>query len=155
MAIVRWMPGRPIGQEFMSEFERLRNQMLDLFDSRDTAARGLGLSRTGVFPPLNISEDADNLYVTAELPGITANELNLSVENEKLILRGERKIPEKNRQVNYHRREREAGNFRRVITLPVKIDADKVSAVARDGVLDITLPKTAEAKPREIPISVS
>jgi HSP20 family protein len=76
--------------------------------------------------------------------------VDLSVEGDSLTLRGERKIPEAGEKVSYHRREREAGVFRRVITLPVKVEADKVRAAMKNGILSVTLPKAAEAKPKQI-----
>jgi HSP20 family protein len=152
MAIVRWTPGGWSNRNFLSEFDGLRSQMQNLFDNLATTAGGDALNRAGVYPLLNLSEDENNLYVTAELPGIDANELIVVVENDKLIIRGERKIQEQDKQVNIHRQERESGYFRRVLSLPVKVDTDKVSAMTRDGILEITLPKSLEAKPRQITV---
>ena len=151
MAVVRWTPGGWSNRNFLSEFDMLRNKMQGLFDSL-AAPAGVGWERPGVYPPLNMAEDEDNLYITAELPGISANELNVIVENDKLTIRGERKVLEQAKEVNLHRQERETGFFRRIISLPVKVDADKVSAVTRDGILEITLPKALEAKPRQITV---
>lgn len=151
MAIVRWTPTRKGDTAFLSEFDRLRNQMFSLFDSFPSPARR-GHNRAGVFPALNISEDAEHIYVTAELPGIPSSDLNITVENNKLAIRGERKVATEDKKVNYHRREREAGTFRRVVNLPVKVDAEKVTAVTKNGVLDITLPKAVDAKPRQITV---
>lgn len=155
MALVRWLPGTAGNRGYLDEMEALRNQMSNLFDSFLSPARGGVISRAGVFPPLNISEDENSLFVQAELPGIPAGEIQLTVENDKLIIRGERKIPERDKKVNIHRQEREAGYFRRVVTLPVKVDADRVSAFSKNGVLEITLPKAREAKPRQITIQAA
>jgi len=152
MAIIRWTPGRLGIRTPWTELERLRHQMEGLFDSLTGSAEKRGLTGAGVFPLINLSEDADNLYLTAELPGVGAEALEMSIENEKLTLRGERRIAEADQRVNYHRREREAGFFRRVISLPVRVDADKVQATTKNGVLQVTLPKAAEAKPRQIAI---
>ena len=152
MAMIRWRPGNEGYREIISEFDRLRNQMSSMLDN--TAGRsGLsGLAWGGVYPTLNISEDPDHLFVTAELPGVTAEDISITVENDNLTIRGERKIPETDQKTNFHRREREAGFFRRVISLPTKIDTGQVSATSKDGVLTVTLPKAAEAKPRSISV---
>ena len=151
MAIVRWSSG-PFGTAPFPEFERLRGQMMRQLDTMARSFEGRGLSRTGVYPTLNISQDEQNLYIMAELPGMSAEELELTIENDNLTLRGEKKLPDTDQKVNYHRREREAGFFRRVISLPVRVDADQVTAQTQNGLLTITLPLAAEAKPRQISI---
>ena len=106
---------------------------------------------SGVYPPVNISEDEGALYVRAELPGVPAKDIDVSVEGDNLILRGERRI-ESSQEVNYHRRERTAGTFRRIMSLPLRVDPKKVSATVQNGVLTIVLPKAEEAKPRQISV---
>ncbi|MBF0528513.1 MAG: Hsp20/alpha crystallin family protein [Deltaproteobacteria bacterium] len=150
MAIIRWTPGSFGLRSPWSEFDRLRQEVSRLFDTAVGTGEGRGPAGAGVFPHLNLSEDQDNLYLTAELPGVTAENLELTVHNDQLTVRGERKIAEADKTVNYHRREREAGFFRRVIKLPVRVDADKITAVTKEGVLQVTLPKAVEAKPRQI-----
>jgi len=158
MAIVRWRPGwSPTGRggrSHFDDFDGFRKQMMNIFDNLSNASSQIDQSRVGVFPPLNIREDEDNLYVTAELPGVPTGELDIILENDNLILRGERKIPETEREANFHLREREAGAFRRAIHLPAKIDSNKVTAMNRNGVLDIILPKAEQAKPRQIEVKV-
>jgi len=104
----------------------------------------------GVFPLINLTENKDNYYVRAELPGLKAEELNISATGRNLILSGERKITSKGDGVNFHRREREAGSFNRITALPGDIDADKVEAALVDGVLTVTIPKAEAAKPKQI-----
>jgi HSP20 family protein len=111
--------------------------------------------RVGVYPLVNISEDRDHIYVRAELPGVKAEDLEITVQNHSLILRGERKIPTEEKQVNYHRRERESGFFRRVLALPARVQADKVEATCKDGILTIKLAKPEETKPRKIQVKVA
>ena len=155
MAIVRWTPGGIFSRDYFSDLENMRSQMMTLFDNLTNPSRSAGLSQAGVFPPLNMYEDENNLYLTAEMPGISANELNVVVENDKVIIRGERKLGEKNQKINIHRQERESGHFRRIIGLPIRVDADKVTAQTRDGILEITLPKHVETKPRQITVQTS
>jgi HSP20 family protein len=121
-----------------------------LFDSLGGTPRGV--ARSGGFPALNVSEDADNIYVRAELPGVTPEEIEITTHDNNLIIKGERKIPAEGETVSYHRREREAGTFRRITSLPEQVDAGKVTAACKDGVLTVTLPKAAETKARRIEV---
>jgi HSP20 family protein len=107
----------------------------------------------GVFPALNIYEDEEALEVTAEIPGMGPEDLEIEVEDNNLILRGERKIPQESDRVSYHRRERESGTFHRILALPVAVDPGKVKAACRNGVLEVLLPKAPEARPTKIQIT--
>ena len=151
MAVVRWKPGF-FGwhRDPFSEMNRLRRDMDRIFGDY-SAGRGIAPA-AGVFPALNISEDDSNLYVRAELPGVNPEDIEMTTKENNLILKGERKIAAEGEKVSYHRRERDAGKFRRIISLPTRVDADKVTAVCKNGVLTVTLPKAAEAKPRQITV---
>ncbi|MFI5332105.1 MAG: Hsp20/alpha crystallin family protein [Desulfobaccales bacterium] len=144
---------REPGLDPLRELEQLQRRMDRLFQN------SFGLERSpwqvGVYPLVNISEDRDHLYVRAELPGVKAESLEITVQDSSLILRGERKIPTEEKQVNFHRREREAGFFRRVVALPARIQADKVEATCKDGILTIKLAKPEEVKPRKIKVKVA
>jgi len=143
MAIVRWQQGE------LSEFDRLRQEM-DRLRNLFSSGQEPFLSR--VYPALNLTEEGDNFLVRAELPGVKGENLDVSVVEGQLVIRGERKIEAEGKETNYHRREREAGFFRRTIGLPSKIAPNKVSASMKNGVLTITLPKSEEAKPRKIAV---
>jgi HSP20 family protein len=106
----------------------------------------------GVFPLINLSENKDNYYVRAEMPGLKADEISISVANNNLSISGERKIASEGDNVRYHRREREAGTFNRVVTLPGEVDADKVEANHLNGVLTVVIPKAEAAKPKQITV---
>ncbi|MCL4501342.1 MAG: Hsp20/alpha crystallin family protein [Deltaproteobacteria bacterium] len=144
---------REPGLDPLRELEQLQRRMDRLFQN------AFGLERSpwqgGVYPLLNISEDRDHLFVRAELPGVKAENLEITIQDSSLILRGERKIPTEEKQVNFHRREREAGFFRRVVALPTRIQADKVEATSKDGILTIKLAKPEEVKPRKIQVKVA
>jgi HSP20 family protein len=103
------------------------------------------------FPAVNVWEDEKNLYAEAEIPGIRMEDLDVSVIENELILKGERKVTA-DEKATFHRRERGVGTFSRVFRLPVDIDADRVEATLRDGVLQITLPKAEAAKPRKVEV---
>ena len=126
----------------------------------DRLAQGLGerflnVFSAGVFPALNVTEDKDNYYVHAELPGIKANELDISVTEKNMSISGERKPSDDQENLKYHRRERESGKFSRVISLPTPVDTLKVEAGSKDGVLTVVLPKSEAAKPKQIKVKVS
>jgi len=135
------------------EFERLRRQV-DLLSSGLSEGHE-GMTGAGVFPLMNVTEDAEKYYVRAELPGIKAGDIEISVTGNTLSLAGERKIPEEKNNVRYHRRERESGKFSRIITLPAQINTTKVEAHSAEGILTVTLPKADEAKPRQITIQAT
>ena len=106
----------------------------------------------GVFPLVNLTEERDNYYIRAELPGMKADELNISVTGNGVSIAGERKISAEGDNVRYHRREREAGTFSRMIGLPGEVNPDKVDATFKDGILTVTVPKAEKAKPKQITI---
>jgi HSP20 family protein len=135
------------------EMERMRRQM-DWLTEGLTGRMGKEPS-IGVFPLTNITEDKDGFYVRAELPGVKAEDLEISMTGNNLSISGERKIPEEDARARYHRREREAGKFSRVISLPVPINANKVEAHSSEGVLTIILPKAESVKPKQITIKAS
>jgi len=133
------------------ELERIRQQMDRLFEDLTEGTLREPTVATGVFPLLNLTEDKDNYYVRAELPGVRPEDLDISVTTDSLVISGERKIQEQE-NVNYHRREREAGKFSRVISLPGQIDTDKVEAKCKNGILTIVLPKAETAKVKQITV---
>jgi HSP20 family protein len=135
------------------ELERMRRELDRL--SGDFTGSVFRLPTAGVFPLVNVTEDQNNYYVRAELPGVKTDELNISVTGETVTLSGERKLPDESEKASYHRREREAGSFSRVISLPTRLDVDKVKAHAEDGVLTVVLPKAESAKPRQIAVKAS
>jgi HSP20 family protein len=132
------------------ELDRIQQQMDSLFQS--VAGRERYPRRVGVYPLVNLSEDQDHIYVRAELPGVNPEDLDITIKEQHLVIRGERKISTEEKNVNYHRRERESGFFRRVLRLPSQVDPNKVEAACKDGVLTITLAKPEEVKPRQITV---
>jgi HSP20 family protein len=133
-----------------SELDRVRRQMERLFE-------GLGSSYprpggAGVFPLINLSETKDGYFIRAELPGVTADQLDIQVTGNSVSIAGERRIPQENKEARYHRREREAGRFSRVVGLPTEIDAQKVDAALVNGVLTVAVSKAETAKPRQVTV---
>ena len=106
------------------------------------------------YPLVNISEDANNLYLEALAPGVDPKSLDLSVVQGRLSIRGEKPGLRQVTAEAYHRNERAAGRFHRIIELPVAVAAEKVKADYKDGLLLITLPKSEAAKPKHIPVNL-
>lgn len=105
-------------------------------------------------PACDIYETAKEIVVKAELPGLKKEEVFVSIENNVLMIRGERKFEEEVKRENFHRVERTYGEFLRSFTLPTFIDANNILAEFKDGLLVVTLPKREEAKPKQIEVKV-
>ena len=106
----------------------------------------------GVFPAVNIYDDGEAFLVRAEIPGADRDSLEIMTRGNELTIRGERVVKTAEEAASYHRRERDGGRFRRVITLPQRVDGERVSATYRQGILDVTLPRVTEEKPRKIQV---
>ena len=134
-------------------FGRALGRLADLQDELD---RLFESPLTGWAPALDVHEDKDNFTVHMELPGLKREDIDVSLQEGALVISGERKAEEKSgRQREVHRQERFYGKFQRALTLPEPVAADKVKADYKDGVLTVTLPKTEEAKPKKIDVSVN
>jgi HSP20 family protein len=106
-------------------------------------------------PALDVHEDKDKFTVTLELPGLKREDINVQIEEDSLVITGERKEETVGEGTEVHRRERFYGKFSRTLTLPVAVAADQVKANYKDGVLSVTLPKAEEAKPKSIDVNVN
>ncbi len=116
------------------------------------AASGMLAQSMSEFPTVNVWADNDNAIITSELPGINAEEVDISVNGKSITLRGSRKLEEACDGVCYHRQERWQGQFTRTIDLPFLINADKVEARFNKGVLHLTVPRAEADKPRKIAV---
>ena len=132
-------------------FEDLHHEMDRVFDAFTRRADNGLTSRARVFPPVNVWEDHECLFVEAEVPGLTLDDLELQVVGNELTIKGRRSAME-GEKLTYHRRERGIGEFSRFVTLPIEVNAEKVDAVLQDGVLTITLPKAEAARARKITV---
>jgi HSP20 family protein len=149
MAFIRFAE-RPVFRNPWAEFERIRQGLDEL--SRSYVEKGKGQNRANVYPALNIFEEADRLVITAELPGVKAEDLDLSIEGETLTIQGKRDRRQDETGASYHRREIEFGSFSRAIALPVKVDTEHVGARLSNGILTITLLKASAVTPRQIKV---
>ena len=142
--ITRWDPFRDMAS--------LQNRLNQIF-----ADYGRGtdeLSTAGFVPPVDIYEDEQSLSLKLEVPGIAEKDLDVRVENNTLTVRGERKFEQVEKEETFHRIERRYGSFSRSFTLPTTVDSEKVEASYVNGVLQIRLAKKAEAKPKQIKVTV-
>jgi HSP20 family protein len=147
MAITRWDPFR--------EMVTLQNRLNSMFqDYGRGQGDGDALTASNFAPPVDIYEDEHKLVIKLEVPGIKQEDLDIQVENRTLTVRGERKFDREEKQENFHRVEHRYGTFFRSFTLPNTVDPENVQASYDAGVLRLELQKKAEAKPRQIKVSV-
>ena len=128
----------------LREMERLQGRFNQLFSSPYRSSME--------FPPINVWTNEDAAYITAEIPGIDAADIEISVVNDTITLRGSRQAEEVKEGESLHRRERGFGQFARTIQLPFKVEADKVEAINKKGILCINLPRAEQDKPRKIEV---
>jgi len=129
------------------------NRMFSTLFDRDLFETSLRSSAWA--PAVDISETADSYEVTAELPGLTKDDVKISYESGVVSIRGEKKQEKEEKGKNYHRMERSYGAFERSFSLPTHVDVNKIEAKFKDGVLTLHLPKAEDARPKEIPIKIS
>jgi len=132
----------------------LRNELDRLFEPFAEFTRSSGLL-SAWNPAVDLYEDKDNVIVKVELPGMKKEDIDVSLHDGALSISGERKSEEKFEDAETYRAERFVGRFHRTVTLPSPVSAEKVKAQYKDGILTITLPKTEEAKPKQIEVNVS
>jgi HSP20 family protein len=131
--------------------DRLRRDMNRLFTQMPT---GLAGDATQNFPAMNVWMDQDGVVVTAELPGVAPDDIDISVVGDTLTLKGSRQPDELEEGGTYHRRERRYGTFTRAFQLPFQVDPNQVEATFGSGVLQISLPRAEEDKPKKIAVKV-
>jgi HSP20 family protein len=124
-----------------------------LLDNIFNDLQGEEVSNRGWVPPVDIQETEEAYKLQAELPGLTKDDINITLENNVLRLSGERKFEKEARKESYHRVERTYGAFSRAFSLPQQVNPEGVQAAFENGVLTITVPKAEQAKPRKISIS--
>jgi HSP20 family protein len=143
MALVRWDPIR--------ELDSLQNDMNRLFDRFFEGRAANGTARRWI-PAMDLVETDDHLVLRGDLPGMTEDDVNIEIKDNVLIVSGERKAEREDKREGYHRVERAFGSFSRSLSLPAGVDADKVQANFDNGVLEVRIPKPAEAKPTRVEI---
>jgi HSP20 family protein len=154
MAIVRFRPFSQAVDSFR-DFGDMQDEVNRLFDNfLGRPAQQPGSMERVWAPAVDMYETKEAIVVAAEVPGLNEKDIHLSIVGDVLSVRGERQWNQEVKQENYYRGERWYGKFERSLPLPMPVQADKVTAKYRDGVLTITLPKVEEIRPKEIKIDV-
>jgi HSP20 family protein len=147
MAIVRWEPVREL-TTLQSEMNRLFNTFFD------TPTSGDGAPARRWVPAMDLVEHDDHFVLTADLPGVTQEDVSIEVQADVLTISGERKTSQESSGTGYYRLERSTGAFSRTLTLPEGVDPEAVEASFANGVLEVRIPKPEQRKPRRVSISV-
>ena len=145
MAITRWDPFR--------EVAALQNRVNSLF--RDFNDGESSLTTTNFIPAVDIYEDEKRIVLKLEVPGIPEKDLDVTVENNTLVVKGERKFEKEEKEENFHRIERRYGSFSRAFTLPTTVEPENIDAKYENGVLKLELKKKPEAQPKQIKVNIN
>ena len=145
MAITPWDPFR--------EVAALQNRVNSLF--RDFNDGQSSMTTASFIPPVDVYEDEKKVVLKLEVPGIQEKDLDVSVENNTLTVKGERKFEEEEKEENFHRIERRYGSFLRAFTLPTTVETENIDAKYENGVLKIELKKKPEAQPKQIKVNIN
>lgn len=140
------------------DLTRLQREMNRLFDDTFTPTPTRGRRSEGVAtatwaPAVDVAEDANEIVLKSELPGVRQEDLDIELANDTLTIRGEKKFEDEEKKGNYVRVERAYGSFQRTFSLGVPIDQDKISASFKDGVLTVRLPKSEQTKPKKVAVN--
>ncbi|MGI6347670.1 MAG: Hsp20/alpha crystallin family protein [Patescibacteria group bacterium] len=139
MSLIKWSPF--LSDNYFDDMDKMISEFMSI-------SRG----NKGFMPAVDMYEDNDNVVVETQLAGIDLEKIDISIENDVLCIKGEGEKKTEVEEKNYYRKEIRRGNFYRSIPLPTRVDGDKASAVAEDGILKIYIPKASEAKPKSIKI---
>jgi len=146
MTLVKWTP-HSVSNVWNTGIDRW-------FDNILNSDLRLSDEVSNVYPVVNVEETENEYLISAELPGMEKKDIHISLENNLLSISGEKKSESKTEDKNYHRFERSYGKFYRSFELPHSIDREKIDANYKNGVLNLSLPKAEEAKPKQIEVKV-
>jgi HSP20 family protein len=156
MALTRWQRPEVTAWSPFRHLSVLRDEIDRLFDFPLNALTSNSQDfLSGWSPSINLYDDRDHLVLKAEIPGMKKEDIDISLHGDVLTLSGERKEEKTYEKAETYRAERFLGRFQRIVTLPSIVDASKVQASYKDGVLTVTLPKSEEAKPKQIEVKVA
>lgn len=145
--MTRWNPWR--------EMARMQRDLDQIFGSRVAGEEESTQMEQGWQPEVDVLEDEERFVLSVDLPGVEPGDVAINLEENRLSVKGERKLAFEEQRQNYHRIERTYGPFSRTFTLPASADGEKVEAEFKFGVLNIVIPKRAETKPRQISVKVA
>ena len=156
MSLIRYQTPSPVMWPSLNRWASLRDDLDTLLELPFLTGDGRQAQLfTGWTPALDLYQNNDNVVAVVELPGMRKEDIEISLQDGMLTIGGERKSQTEGNGESATRTERFTGKFRRSITLPTRVDANKVNATYKDGILTITLPKAEEAKPKQIQVNVS
>lgn len=141
------------GQQWQGRWDPLHELQREVRRLIDTLDPFQPLRNARQYPPVNVYDAGEGYILSAQLPGVAAEEVELTITGETLTMRGERKRPEGVKDDSYRRQERPAGRWSRTITLPDRVDGTQVSATFTNGILTVNLPKAESARPRHIAVN--
>jgi HSP20 family protein len=144
MSITRWDP--------FQDFLNLQREVGRLFEKTFGIHEGGKKSSSEWIPAIDVYQTKDKVVVKAELPEIEAKDIEVTLEKDRLVIKGERNLTDEVKEEDFYRLERRYGRFQRVIPIPASVKADEVAASYHDGILEVNLPKTEEVKPKQIKI---
>lgn len=158
MALVPWKKRETSVFQPFREIEMLQDEMNRLFDF--SLSRAFGTDRDSFFqnnwgPAIDVYESDDDFLVKADLPGMEKGDIDISIHDTTLTIKGEKKLEKEYKDKSYVRAERYHGSFTRSIDLPSDVESDKIKASYKNGVLELLVPKKEEAKPKQIKVEVS
>jgi HSP20 family protein len=149
MALVRWEPSGGLSS-LRRELDRLFEEFEGFFEGGITPRRERAFE-----PAVEVSDTKDALIVKAQVPGVSKDDLHVDISDHTLTLKGEMKADTEEKEKHYYRREWRYGAFSRTIPLPMEVQGEQAKAQMKDGVIEITIPKSERAKVKEIPVQVS
>jgi HSP20 family protein len=154
MALIRWRPRTKLDP--FGDLMGMQDEINRLFDI--TLGRS-AFDHAGLFdgewaPAIDVYENDDKVVVKTELPGLSEKDIEVDILGDTLTIKGEKRKEEEKKDKHYHRVERTYGSFHRTVTLPGMVESEKAKASFKNGVLEITIPKKEEAKPRQVKVDV-
>jgi len=151
MALIKWKNRDPYNP--WNELQTLQQSINDLFDF-DRFPTNTGLFDRTVSFAVDVVEGENDFTVKCELPGIEEKDLDVSITSNVITIKGEKKTESEEKEGKYYKKESWSGSFQRTLSMPTSVDAEKIQAELKDGILTITLPKKEEAKPKQISVNV-
>jgi HSP20 family protein len=142
-------------QDSMTSLRRLNSILDEAFSAWPFQSQESGALTSSWIPACDVFEDKDAVKIVAEVPGVQPEDVKISLENNLLTIRGEKRQQAEENNERVHRYERTYGSFERAFSLPTTVDPEKIVANYANGVLTVTIPKAERARPREIPVKVS
>lgn len=157
MSIVRWNPTNDLLPTFPSDMLNIQREINRMFDSlfRGGTQESTDLLTSSWSPSLDIAENDNAYIVKVELPGVNKDDVKITMQENVLTIRGEKKREKESKESNFHRSERSYGAFQRSFSLPSSVKSEKIEAAYNDGILTVTLPKAESAKPKQIEVKVN